>query len=55
MNYDIQEYKEQGHNYTKYKGELQKRGQKQPLGEGVLIFDEVKETTEFKWNSASQK
>ena len=56
INHGIQEYiKEQGNNYTKYKDELQKRGQKQPLGEGVLIFDEVKVTTKVKWNSASQK
>ena len=56
MYHGIQEYiKEQGHNYTKYKDELQKRGKKQPLGEGVLNFDEVKVTTKVKWNSTSQK
>ena len=56
INRDIQEYiQEQQVNYTKYKSEVQQRGQNQPLGEGILIFDEVKVTAKVKWNSASQK
>ena len=52
----IREYVcEQSENYLKYKEELQKRGQLEPLHEGILIFDEVKITSKVKWSSSGQK
>ena len=55
INDGIKQYvKEQQDNYVKYK-EVLRRGQKEPLHEGILIFDEVKVTSKVKWSSTGQK
>ena len=46
--------KEQDGNYMKYRGELTRIGQKEPLNQGILIFDEVKITSKVKWSSSGQ-
>jgi len=38
-----------------YKEECMKNGKKEPKGDGVLIFDEVKVACQLMWNSRSQK
>ena len=56
INDGIKQYvKEQQDNYVKYKEEVLRRGQKEPLHEGILIFDEVKVTSKVKWSSTGQK
>ena len=56
INAGISQYvKEQQQNYIKYKDELIRRGHKEPLHEGILIFDEVKVTSKVKWSSSGQK
>ena len=56
INDGIKQYiKEQQHNYMKYKEEVIRRGQKEPLNQGLLIFDEVKVTSKVKWSSSGQK
>jgi hypothetical protein len=42
--------KEQSEKYTKFKQENEQKGTKVPLGEGVLIFDEVKVIQKVIWN-----
>ena len=56
VNKEIEKYiTEQLANYKKYKEELIRRGSLEPLGEGILIFDEVKVTSRVQWSSANQK
>ena len=52
---DIQDYVlEQSTKYCAYQEEMERRGNKKPLGEGILIFDEVKVTAKVKWSSSGQ-
>ena len=56
INDGIKQYvKEQQDNYVKNKGKVLRRGQKEPLHEGILSFDEVKVTSKVKWSSTGQK
>ncbi len=53
---EIQDYiREQSENYTKYKEELCNKGKKLPLGEGIIIFDEVRVTSKVKWSANGEK
>ena len=42
-------------NYMIYKEECRKQGKKQPQGDGVLIFDEVKVACQLMWNSRNNQ
>ena len=42
-------------NYMIYKEECHKQGKKQPQGDGVLIFDEVKVACQLMWNSRNNQ
>lgn len=46
---------EQHEKYARFKEERERTGHKRPLGEGVLIFDEVKVISKVLWNSRSQE
>ncbi len=56
INSEIQGYvQEQSNNYKKYKEELRRKGKKMPLGEGLIIFDEVRVTSKVKWSANGEK
>ena len=40
--------------YTEFKTQVKHQGKKEPLGEGILIFDEVKIIDKVIWNSKSE-
>ena len=42
-------------NFMIYKVECLKNGKREPKGDGVLIFDEVKVVCQLMWNSRNQK
>ena len=42
-------------NFMIYKDECLKNGKREPKGDGVLIFDEVKVVCQLMWNSQNQK
>ncbi len=56
INSDTEDYiREQSEHYQSYKKELQNKGRKVPLGEGILIFDEVRVTSKVKWSANGEK
>jgi len=46
---------EQACMYEKFKQQCSRSGKQMPMGDGVLIFDEVKVISRLLWNSRSQK
>ncbi len=56
INEGIETYiEDQSSKYAAYKEEMLKRDKPEPLGEGVLIFDEVKVIARVKWSSRGRK
>ena len=41
--------------YVVYKEESKKEGRQEPMGDGVLVFDEVKVACELMWNSRNNR